>query len=378
MAMGLMRLLTMRGLAPHGYCLLWDPALLWLHVISDALVGLSYFSIPIALLVFLARRRDVEFGWMIGLFVIFIMACGMTHFMSIVVLWVPAYGIEGLIKAVTAVASVLTAIAIWPLLPRLLAVPSPRQLQLVNEQLRKEAVERRNIEAKLRQAQKLEAIGRLTGGIAHDFNNIFTVVMGSLERAMARIDDRERALAALHNAFEASKRAEALTGQLLSFAREQKMTIEPHDLNQILREFLNLIASSVSAQVNLDVRIGDQPLYLDVDRTQLEVALLNLAINARDAMPDGGVLTIESLEPDPAEIAVRVSDTGIGMDGPTLERATDPFFTTKPVGQGTGLGLSQVYGFVRQAGGSLVLDSEPGKGTAVTITLPRHHAAPIA
>ncbi len=374
--MGLMQLLSMRGLAPHGYCLLWDPALLWLHVISDAVVGISYFSIPIALLVFLARRRDVEFGWMIALFVIFIMACGMTHFMSILVLWVPAYGIEGLIKALTALASVLTAIAIWPLLPRLLAVPSPRQLQLVNEELRKEAVERRQIEAKLRQAQKLEAIGRLTGGIAHDFNNIFTVVMGSLERATARIDDRERALAALRNAMEASKRAEVLTGQLLSFAREQKLTIERHDLNRLLREFLNLIASSLGTDTELVARIGEEPIHIDVDRTQLEVALLNLAINARDAMPDGGVLTIESLEPDLRDIAVRVTDTGIGMDGPTLERATDPFFTTKPVGQGTGLGLSQVYGFVRQAGGSLVIESEPGKGTAVTIVLPRRHRDP--
>jgi signal transduction histidine kinase len=370
--MGLMRLLNMRGLAPHGYCLLWDPALLWLHVVSDAVVGVSYFSIPIALLVFLARRRDVEFGWMIALFVIFIMACGMTHFMSILVLWVPAYGIEGLVKALTAVASLATAIAIWPLLPRLLAVPSPRQLQLVNEELRKEAVERRQIEAKLRQAQKLEAIGRLTGGIAHDFNNIFTVVMGSVERAIARIDDRERALAAMRNAMEASKRAQALTGQLLSFGREQKLTIERHDLNLLLREFVNLIASSMITHADLVARIGEEPLYIDVDRTQLEVALLNLAINARDAMPDGGVLTIESLEPDPDDIAVRVTDTGIGMDGPTLERATDPFFTTKPVGKGTGLGLSQVYGFVRQAGGSLLLESEPGKGTAVTIVLPRH------
>jgi len=370
--MGLMRLLNMRGLAPHGYCLLWDPALLWLHVVSDAVVGVSYFSIPIALLVFLARRRDVEFGWMIALFVIFIMACGMTHFMSILVLWVPAYGIEGLVKALTAVASLATAIAIWPLLPRLLAVPSPRQLQLVNEELRKEAIERRQIEAKLRQAQKLEAIGRLTGGIAHDFNNIFTVVMGSVERAIARIDDRERALAAMRNAMEASKRAQALTGQLLSFGREQKLTIERHDLNLLLREFVNLIASSMITHADLVARIGEEPLYIDVDRTQLEVALLNLAINARDAMPDGGVLTIESLEPDPDDIAVRVTDTGIGMDGPTLERATDPFFTTKPVGKGTGLGLSQVYGFVRQAGGSLLLESEPGKGTAVTIVLPRH------
>ena len=374
--MSLLQLLTTRGLAPHGYCLLWDPALLWLHVASDAIIGVSYFSIPIALLVFLARRRDIEFGWMIALFVIFIMACGTTHFMSILVLWVPAYGLEGLIKALTAVASVLTAIVIWPLLPRLLALPSPRQLQLVNEALRAEAIERAKIEAQLRQGQKLEAIGRLTGGIAHDFNNIFTVVMGSLERAISRIDEREKVLASLQNAFAASKRAEALTGQLLSFAREQKLTIERHDLNQLLREFIDLIASSIGPMTELVAHIGDHPVFIDVDRTQLELALVNLAINARDAMPDGGVLTIESLEPSAQTIAVRISDTGTGMDGPTLERATEPFFTTKPVGQGTGLGLSQVYGFARQAGGDLVIESEPGRGTQISIVLPRQFSEP--
>ena len=369
--MGLLGMLMTRGLAPHGYCLLWNPTLLWLHVVSDAVIGLCYFSIPIALLVFLARRRDVEFGWMIALFVIFIMACGTTHFLSILVLWVPAYGLEGLVKALTAAASLLTAIAIWPLLPRLLALPSPRQLSLVNEALRREASERGRIEAQLRQAQKLEAIGQLASGVAHDFNNIFTVVMGSLERAANKIDEREQVLTALHNAFEASKRAETLTGKLLSFAREREMVIEPHDLNLLLREFVSLIASNLGEGTELVAKIDDQPLTIDIDRSQLEVALVNLAINARDAMPAGGVLTIDCLQPSPAEIAVRISDTGVGMDPSTLERATEPFFTTKPVGRGTGLGLSQVYGFARQAGGSLSIESETDKGTTVTLVLPR-------
>ena len=116
-------LLMSRGLAPHGYCLLWDPVLIWLHVVSDAVIALSYLSIPVVLTVFLSRRRDIEFGWLLLLFAIFITACGTTHLMSILVLWVPAYGLEGIIKAITAVASVLPAIALWPLLPRLLALP---------------------------------------------------------------------------------------------------------------------------------------------------------------------------------------------------------------------------------------------------------------
>jgi signal transduction histidine kinase len=341
-------------------------------VVSDAVIGLSYFSIPVALMVFLARRRDIEFGWMILLFGIFITACGATHFMSILVLWVPAYGVEGLIKAVTAGASVLTAIAIWPLLPKLLAIPSPRQLQQVNEALRIEAAERASVEEQLRQAQKLEAIGQLTGGIAHDFNNILTVVMGSIERATSKIDEPEKIRLALDNAMAASKRAEFLISQLLSFARNQRMDIENQDLNEIVDDFVGLIASSIGNRIELVTNIGPQPLFVDIDRIQLEAALVNLAINARDAMPEGGVLTIDTFECGPNQVAVRIADTGTGMDAHTLERATEPFFTTKPVGHGTGLGLSQVYGFARQAGGFLDITSKPGKGTVVTITLQRH------
>jgi signal transduction histidine kinase len=370
--MGLYQLLRMRGLAPHGYCLLWNPVLLWLHVLSDAIIGLSYFSIPIALLVFLSRRRDIEFGWMILLFGIFITACGATHFMSILVLWIPAYGLEGLIKAFTAGASLLTAIAIWPLLPKLLAIPSPRQLQQVNEALRLEAAERASIEEQLRQSQKLEAIGQLTGGIAHDFNNILTVVMGSIERATTKIDDPDKIRPALDNAMAASKRAEFLIAQLLTFARSQRMVIERQDINAITRDMIGLIATSIGSHIELTTRLGDVPLFVQVDRNQFEAALVNLAINARDALSDGGALTIETFEDGPTKVAVRISDTGTGMDAQTLERATEPFFTTKPVGRGTGLGLSQVYGFVRQAGGFLDIQSSPGQGTAVTLTLQRH------
>jgi len=372
--MGLYQLLWMRGLAPHGYCLLWDPVLLWLHVVSDAIIGLSYFSIPVALLVFLARRRDIEFGWMILLFGIFITACGATHFMSILVLWVPAYGLEGLMKALTAGASLLTAVAIWPLLPKLLAIPSPRQLQQVNDALRLEAAERASVEEQLRQSQKLEAIGQLTGGIAHDFNNILTVVMGSIERATTKIDDPDKIRPALNNAMAASKRAEFLIAQLLTFARSQRMVIERQDINAITREMVGLISPSIGSQITLVANIGEDPLFVDVDRNQFEAALVNLAINARDALSSGGVLTIDTFACGPTQVAVRISDNGTGMDAQTLERATEPFFTTKPVGHGTGLGLSQVYGFARQAGGSLDIQSTPGQGTAVTITLHRHPA----
>lgn len=369
--MNLTQFLLERGLAPHGYCLLWDPVLLWLHVASDAVIALSYFSIPIALMALLARRRDIEFGWMILLFGIFITACGTTHLLSILVLWVPAYGLEGLVKAITALASLLTAITIWPLLPKLLAIPSPRQLQLANEALRKEAAERALVEKQLRQAQKLEAIGQLTGGLAQDFNNILTVVMGGIERATAKIDDPAKATSALASAMEASRRAEFLTAQLLSFARNRTMIVERQDLNDIARDAGGLLKASVGETIAVVGRIAIDPLLVDIDRNQLEAALVNLALNARDAMPAGGTLTIATLAIGPGEVAIRVTDTGSGMDPATLERATEPFFTTKPVGQGTGLGLAQVYGFARAAGGTFTIASSPGEGTSVTITLPR-------
>ncbi len=295
--------------------------------------------------------------------------------MSILVLWVPAYGLEGVIKALTALASLLTAIVIWPLVPRLLALPSPRQLQAVNDALVAEAAEREHVEQQLRQSQKLEAIGQLTGGIAHDFNNILTVVMGSIERANNKIDQPDKVRSALSNAMAASKRAEILTGQLISFARSQVVRVARHDLNEIAQGSASFIKSSIGSDVDFVTRIGEESLFVDIDRGQLEAALVNLAINARDAMPDGGVLTIETLALAPDEAAVRVSDTGVGMDARIQERATEPFFTTKPVGRGSGLGLSQVYGFATQAGGTLTIESRPGHGTAVTIMLPRSRVA---
>jgi signal transduction histidine kinase len=365
-----------QGLAPHGYCLLWDPALIWLHVISDTIIGLSYFSIPIALSVFLARRRDIEFGWLLWLFALFIMACGTTHFLSILVLWVPLYGIEGLVKLVTAAASVLTAAALWPLLPKLIALPSPRQLQQANAALQYEAMERARMEEERRQSQKLEAIGQLTGGIAHDFNNILTVVIGSIERAARVIDTPDRAQVALERALEATGRATALTAQLLAFARKTPMQIEAYDVNLIIHDLAYILELIVGESITVLAKPENAALPVDVDRSQLETALINLGANARDAMPNGGILTIETFADGADRIAIRVSDTGIGMAPDTLERATEPFYTTKAVGQGTGLGLSQAYGFARQVGGELAIESTQNQGTRITITLPRTQPRP--
>jgi signal transduction histidine kinase len=226
-------------LSPHGICLLWRPELIWLNVISDAIIAVSYFSIPFALAIFVSKRTDVEFGWVFWAFAIFITACGMTHVMSIWTLWVPDYGIEGLVKAVTAAASIITAIMLWPLLPKVLALPSPSQLRKAQQDLETQTAHRFEAEERLRQSQKLEAVGQLTGGVAHDFNNLLTVIIGNLEIAQQNLSSwskeaEEYVRRAIANAMGGAQRATALTQRLLAFARRQPLAPTPINVNGLV------------------------------------------------------------------------------------------------------------------------------------------------
>ncbi|MDB6001230.1 MAG: hybrid sensor histidine kinase/response regulator, partial [Rhizobacter sp.] len=240
----------------------------------------------------------------------------------------------------------------------------------------------------LRQSQKMEAVGQLTGGIAHDFNNLLTSIgisLQMLERQLGsgKVDDVDRYIAMAQGAV---KRAAALTQRLLAFSRRQTLDPKPCDLNRLIGGMEALIRQTMEPDVNVEVA-GTGELWLtQVDASQLENTLLNLCINARDAMrPHGGRLTIETanqwlddqaamereLAPGPY-VCLRVTDTGAGMSAETIARAFDPFFTTKPLGEGTGLGLSMVYGFVRQSGGQVRIDSQPDRGTTMSLYLPRH------
>ena len=242
----------------------------------------------------------------------------------------------------------------------------------------------------LRQSQKMEAVGQLTGGIAHDFNNMLTVVVGSLELLGRRLSDGDaRAQRYIDAATEASRRAALLTQRLLAFSRQQALQPEAIDVNKLVAGMSNLLRHSLGGDVQLETVLAGGLWRTHADPNQLENIILNLAVNARDAMPDGGHLTIETQNSHLDEryaaanlgltagqyVLVAVTDTGTGMPADVVERAFDPFFTTKPVGKGTGLGLSQVYGFVKQSGGHVKIYTEQGHGTTIKIYLPRLRGA---
>ena len=265
------------------------------------------------------------------------------------------------------------------------------ELEAAHAAVLAEIAQRERTEARLRQSQKMETLGQLTGGVAHDFNNLLTVVLSSLELLGRYTRHDPRAVRLLKAAMEGAQRGATLTQRLLAFAHRQDLKVEPRNLIDLIRGMAELMGRSVGSAIELAIELpGTLPLVL-VDANQIELALLNLVVNARDAMPQGGRLSItvdgvQTAGDDdlaPGHYArVTVADTGHGMDAETLQRATEPFFSTKGVGKGTGLGLSMIHGLTAQLGGTLRLASEPGRGTQVELWLPTTAAtvaaAPIA
>jgi signal transduction histidine kinase len=253
----------------------------------------------------------------------------------------------------------------------------------------KAAAERlRAAEEALRQSQKMEAVGQLTGGIAHDFNNLLTGIVGSLDLLQTRLNQgrTDNVARYINAAMTSANRAAALTHRLLAFARRQPLIPKSVDANALVVSLEDLLRRSIGEGIDLQIVAMDDLWGTLCDPNQLESALLNLAINARDAMPDGGRLVIATANArfdnvtadtpalSPGEyICISVTDSGVGMSAEVAARAFDPFFTTKPIGQGTGLGLSMIYGFARQSNGHVTIESRPGLGTSVRLYLPRHH-----
>ena len=262
------------------------------------------------------------------------------------------------------------------------------ELEAANRRLAAQIEENEATEAQLRQKQRIEAIGQLTAGIAHDFNNLLTSIIGNIELVEARLGKQdERAARLLAAASGAAGRGASLTAQLLAFSRQQRLHPEPLDLNRVITDMAPLLRSTIGATITIELKPAADLWPALVDAAQIELVLLNLAINSRDAMPNGGVITIATgnvtliapQHPDEPQagdyVVVSVGDTGDGISADIIDKVFEPFFTTKEIGRGSGLGLSQALGVAQQLGGSVRISSEPGAGTVVTIYLPRASSA---
>lgn len=519
---------------PHGQCYLWKTELLWLHGVSDALITLAYFSIPLTLLYFVRKRRDLPYPGLFLLFGAFIVACGTTHLMEVVTIWRPYYWVSGGIKAATATISLFTAVGLVRLLPEALALPGPEELRRLNaaleervrartadlsrtnDELRREIVhreqaetrhramfdaaldaivtmnakglvvsfnpaaerifgytpaqalnremaemiiperlrarhraglarvvsanlhtthllgqrteiealhadghefpielaivriqddpplftgfirdlterrqaeaQRRQIERKLQETQKLESLGVLAGGIAHDFNNLLTGILGNASLARLGLHPTSALVPALARIEEAAHRAADLCRQMLAYSGRGRFVVQPLDLNQLVEDTTHLLRLSISKNCELRFHLAPRLPAVKADATQMRQIIMNLVINASEAIADrNGVITLTSgvTQVDAAHLAgfrhpgeaapgaytfLEVSDNGCGMDADTLDLIFDPFFTTKFTGRG--LGLAAVLGIIRGHGGALDVSSEPSRGSTFRLLLP--------
>ncbi len=332
---------------PHRMCYLNDSAVLWLSVISDSLIALAYYLIPFLLFYFSRKRRDIGFHWVFVTFGAFILACGTTHLLGAVTVWNPVYRLEGIVKAITAIASMTTFVLLAKMMPTFISIPSPSQLageieerraaeaevrkmnvelegrvasrtaellqnetkyrQLAeerelaavslaetNQDLQREMERRRDLEGQLVQSQKMEAIGRLAGGVAHDFNNLLTVILGYNEMLRAHVKEDPIALDYALEVLQASERASALTNQLLAFSRRQVAMPRVIDLNQVVLQIDKMLRRIIGEDVALQLHLAGGLSPVKADPSHIDQVVMNLAVNSRDAMPAGGSLTIET------------------------------------------------------------------------------------
>ena len=433
----LLKLFSGSDFEPHIMCLSGDRTVLWLQAISDSLIALAYYLIPFLLFYFTRRRRDVRFHWIFVAFGAFILACGTTHLLDVVTLWNPIYRALAVAKVLTALSSVSAFLVLGKIMPQVLRIPGPGRLEaeieerraaeteilrmnaeleervatrtaelvlsesnsrrLAEEQkqaavslasaldhVQREMARRRELETQLVHAQKMEAIGRLAGGIAHDFNNLLTVILGYNEMLRDHVKNDPVASEFTAEIIQAAERASAFTNQLLAFSRRQIAVPRVIDLNQQVRQIDRLLRRIIGEDVELETRLQPDLPPIKVDPSHIDQVIMNLAVNSRDAMPNGGTLTIETASVELGEdyaaqhlgvvpgryVMLAVSDSGFGMDENTRSHIFEPFFTTKEKGKGTGLGLSIVYGIVKQSGGEILVYSEPDKGTVFKIYFP--------
>ncbi|MGJ5150299.1 MULTISPECIES: ATP-binding protein [unclassified Bradyrhizobium] len=376
----------------------------WLQVVSNGLIASAFFTIAFVVGTFLRRRwRDVMFRGIVGALATFVAVVGVTRLLAIVDLWVPTSTITDIINVFLGVTSIGIIVIMIKMLPQLLVLPTRITLQKAYAQLEEEIRQRRAAEAmvrrfqeieaneaQVRQAQKMEAIGQLTGGVAHDFNNILTVITGTIEILADAVKDKPQLAGIAGMISAAAERGADLTRHLLAFSRRQPLQPRATDINALIVEAGRLLRPTLGEQIEIESMLAHDSAPALIDPSQLSTAILNLALNARDAMPDGGKLTLETknvtLDEHYAQlnrdakpgsyVMIAVSDTGQGIPAPLLDKVFEPFFTTKDVGKGSGLGLSMVYGFVKQSNGHVKIYSEEGHGTTVKLYLPRAAGLP--
>jgi signal transduction histidine kinase/ActR/RegA family two-component response regulator len=403
-------LFSSTGFMPHGMCYQWQAGILALHVIADSLIALAYFSIPFTLLYFVRRRKDLQFNWMYVCFAVFIVACGLTHLMEIWTVWEPVYWLSGGVKAVTALASVPTAIMLVRLIPTALRLPSPAALRRANNRLELEITERKRAEAEVRHAndlletrvtertrelevayqtlrqtqqasmqqERLRALGRMASGIAHDINNALTpatlYAQSLLDHDKTLNAEARNDLAVIQQAIDDVTQTVARIKEFYR-GRESNVAGMPVDIKHLLGQVIELTqarwadmpqASGIVVDVKSE-HADEVPPIMGV-QGEIRDAVTNLVFNAVDAMPSGGTLTLRSFATQ-HHVTVEVCDTGIGMTEEVRARCLDPFFTTKGE-RGTGLGLAMVYGMAERHSAAIEIDSEAGAGTVVRLVFP--------
>lgn len=358
---------------PRRQCMHFETDVIWTHFFSDVLIAAAYYSIPIALLYFVRKRRDLAFNWMFILFASFILACGTTHIFNVWALWQPLYRLDGIVKALTAMLSVVTAAILWPLLPRALALPSPEQLRAANDQLATEVAERRRAEQELRSAQaklirseRLAVLGQLAGGVAHEIRNPLHVIKSSLYFLRSKQPDLTGKSKEHFDRIEQHvETASQIVAELLDYARVPQSQPETFSLWDSLEESLSAVCSP--PLVTVARRPPGAAVLVCADRGQIGRILQNLVRNAVQAMPNGGDLSIQVAVNDGQGVA-EVIDTGVGISHEDLPHVFEPLFTTKAKGIGLGLAISKVY--AEQNDGRLDVQSEPGRGATFRLVLP--------
>ncbi|MGJ4994117.1 ATP-binding protein [Bradyrhizobium sp. HKCCYLR20261] len=380
------------------------PGWFWLYVVSNALIACAFFTVSIVIGLYLLRRwNEVMFRGALAALGVFVALYGLTRLLAILDLWVSDARFESLLYALLAVISVVVIVSMIRMLRKILVQPTRIVLQKAYERLEEEIRQRQAAEAmvrrfqeieaneaQVRQAQKMEAIGQLTGGVAHDFNNILTVITGTIEILADAVKDKPQLAGIADMISAAAERGADLTRHLLAFSRRQPLQPRSTDINGLVVDAARLLRPTLGEQIEIESMLAHDSAPALIDPSQLSTAILNLALNARDAMPDGGKLTLETKNVTLDEhyarlnrdarpghyIMIAVSDTGEGIPASLLDKVFEPFFTTKDVGKGSGLGLSMVYGFVKQSNGHVKIYSEQGHGTTVKLYLPRAASAP--